>query len=58
MDFETPRNATHRVHVGNVPIGGGAPVSVQSMTNAPMIDGPDGPWLDVEGNLAQIGRLT
>ena len=58
MDFETPRNATHRVHVGNVPIGGGAPVSVQSMTNAPMIDGPDGPWLDVEGNLAQIGRLA
>ena len=58
MDFETPRNATHRVHVGNVPIGGGASVSVQSMTNAPMIDGPDGPWLDVEGNLAQIGRLT
>ena len=58
MDFETPRNATHRVHVGNVPIGGGVSVSVQSMTNAPMIDGPDGPWLDVEGNLAQIGRLT
>ena len=45
MDFETPRNATHRVHVGNMPIGGGAPVSVQSMTNVPMIDGPDGPWL-------------
>lgn len=58
MDFETPRNATHRVHVGNVPIGGGAPVSVQSMTNVPMIDGPDGPWLDVEGNLAQIERLA
>lgn len=58
MDFETPRNATHRVHVGNVPIGGGAPVSVQSMTNVPMVDGPDGPWLDVEGNLAQIERLA
>lgn len=39
-------------------LGEGPPVSVQSMTNAPMIDGPDGPWLDVEGNLAQIGRLT
>ena len=58
MDFKTPRNATRRVRVGNVPIGGGAPVSVQSMTNVPMIDGPDGPWLDVEGNLAQIERLA
>lgn len=58
MDFKTPRNATRRVHVGKVAVGGGAPVSVQSMTNVPMIDGPDGPWLDVEGNLAQIGRLA
>lgn len=58
MDFETPRNATRRVHVGKVAVGGGAPVSVQSMTNVPMVDGPDGPWLDVEGNLAQIERLA
>lgn len=58
MDFETPRNATRRVHVGKVAVGGRAPVSVQSMTNIPMIDGPDGPWLDVEGNLAQIERLA
>ena len=58
MDFETPRNATRRVHVGKVAVGGGAPVSVQSMTNVPMIDGPNGPWLDVEGNLAQIERLA
>ena len=58
MDFETPRNATRRVHIGKVAVGGGAPVSVQSMTNAPMIDGPNGPWLDVEGNLAQIERLA
>lgn len=58
MDFETPRNATRRVHVGKVAVGGGAPVSVQSMTNITMIDGPDGPWLDVEGNLAQIERLA
>lgn len=42
MDFETPRNATRRVHVGKVAVGGRAPVSVQSMTNIPMIDGPDG----------------
>ncbi len=58
MDFETPRNATRRVHIGKVAVGGGAPVSVQSMTNVPMIDGPNGPWLDVEGNLAQIERLA
>lgn len=58
MDFETPRNATRRVHIGKVAVGGGAPVSVQSMTNVPMVDGPNGPWLDVEGNLAQIERLA
>ena len=58
MEFKTPRNATRRVHVGKVAVGGGAPVSVQSMTNVPMVDGPDGPWLDVEGNLAQIERLA
>ena len=58
MEFKTPRNATRRVHVGDVAVGGGAPVSVQSMTNAPMVDGPEGPWLDVEGNLAQIERLA
>ena len=58
MEFKAPRNATRRVHVGDVTVGGGAPVSVQSMTNVPMVDGPDGPWLDVEGNLAQIERLA
>lgn len=58
MEFQTPRNATRRVHVGKVAVGGGAPVSVQSMTNAPMVDGPSGPWLDVAGNLAQIERLA
>ena len=58
MEFRTPRNATRRVHVADVAVGGGAPVSVQSMTNVPMVDGPDGPWLDVEGNLAQIERLA
>ncbi len=29
----TPRSKTHRVKVGNVPIGGGSPVVVQSMTD-------------------------
>lgn len=45
-----PNERTHRVHVGGVAIGGGAPVAVQSMACMP----PD----DVEGNLAQIGRLA
>lgn len=38
------------VHVGDVQIGGGAPVSVQSMTT--------GKTHDVEGCLAEIGRLA
>ena len=32
------RRATRRIHVGAVPIGDGAPVSVQSMTNTPTAD--------------------
>ena len=33
-----PRNLTRPVHVGNVTIGGGAPVVVQSMTCTPTVD--------------------
>lgn len=40
------RRPTRQVLVGNVPVGGGAPVSVQTMTNAPADD--------VEATLAQI----
>ena len=40
---------TKQVFVGNVPIGGGAPVSVQSMTNTKTTD--------IEATLEQIGRL-
>ena len=32
------RDQTRRIQLGNVPIGGGAPVSVQSMTNVPTAD--------------------
>lgn len=32
------RTLTHQVHVGNVAVGGDAPVSVQSMTNTPTTD--------------------
>ena len=28
-----PRRKSHRIMVGPVPVGGGAPISVQSMTN-------------------------
>jgi len=43
------RNITKRIHVGSVPVGGGAPVSVQSMTNTDTRD-PD-------STLAQILAL-
>ena len=44
------RSRTHQVHVGDVAVGGGAPVSVQSMCTTRTDD--------VEGTLAQIGRLA
>ena len=45
-----PNEKTHQVMVGNVALGGGAPVVVQSMLNAPA--------MDVEANLAQIYALA
>ena len=44
-----PRRVTRRMMVGPVPVGGGAPVSVQSMTITKTAD--------VEGTLAQIYAL-
>jgi (E)-4-hydroxy-3-methylbut-2-enyl-diphosphate synthase len=44
------RRATRQIHVGAVPIGGGAPVSVQSMTITKTAD--------VEGTLQQIYALA
>jgi (E)-4-hydroxy-3-methylbut-2-enyl-diphosphate synthase len=44
------RKPTRRIHVGNVPIGDGAPVAVQSMTNTPTDD--------VAATVAQIEKLT
>ena len=44
-----PNETTRQVMVGGVPLGGGAPVVVQSMLNAPA--------KDVEANLAQIEAL-
>ena len=45
-----PNEATRQVMVGSVPLGGGAPVVVQSMLNAPATD--------VAANLAQIEALA
>ena len=45
-----PNEKTHRVMVGNAPLGGGAPVVVQSMLNAAATD--------VQANIAQIEALA
>ncbi len=44
------RRKSTRIHVGNVPIGDGAPIAVQSMTNTPTTD--------VEATVAQINRIV
>lgn len=46
---EIQRRKTRQIMVGKVPVGGGAPISVQSMTNTETCD--------VEDTLSQIGRL-
>ena len=45
-----PRELTHQVHVGSVAVGGGAPVSVQSMCTTPTTD--------PAATLAQIRELA
>src|SRR6188474_3856652 len=44
------RRPTRRIMVGSVPVGGGAPVSVQSMTTTPTTD--------IGATLQQIAELT
>jgi len=46
----SPRRPTRQIHVGAVAVGGGAPVSVQSMTTTKTAD--------VEGTLAQVYALA
>lgn len=46
---EIKRRKTRQIMVGKVPVGGGAPISVQSMTNTETCD--------VDDTIAQIGRL-
>ena len=48
MTFE--RRATRQIHVGTVPVGGGAPVTVQSMTTTKTAD--------VEATLSQVYALS
>ncbi|MDR7168787.1 (E)-4-hydroxy-3-methylbut-2-enyl-diphosphate synthase [Nocardia kruczakiae] len=45
-----PRRESRRIDVGSVPVGGGAPISVQSMTTTVTAD--------VEATLRQIAELT
>ena len=45
-----PRRPTRAIFVGNVQVGGGAPVSVQSMTNTDTCN--------IDATLAQIERLV
>lgn len=51
MFHETPikRRKSRQIVVGNVPVGGGAPISVQSMTNTETTD--------VDATVAQIQRM-
>jgi (E)-4-hydroxy-3-methylbut-2-enyl-diphosphate synthase len=49
MPYINQRKKTRQIMVGNVPIGAGAPVAVQSMTNTPTAD--------VNATVSQIERL-
>lgn len=49
-DVGFPRKKTRRIHVGSVPVGGGAPISVQSMTTTKTHD--------MGATLQQIAELT
>lgn len=48
-NFEIKRRKSRRIYVGKVPVGDGAPISVQSMTNTPT--------RDVAATVAQIRAL-
>jgi (E)-4-hydroxy-3-methylbut-2-enyl-diphosphate synthase len=50
LTTSSPRRETRALHVGNVQVGGGAPVTVQSMTTTKTAD--------VDGTLAQIYSLA
>ena len=50
MPIEGVRKPTRKIHIGDVPIGGGAPIAVQSMTNTDT--------RDVASTVHQIERLA
>ena len=50
MPTNAKRKTTRRIYIGNVPIGGGAPIAVQSMTNTDT--------RDVAATVGQIERLS
>jgi (E)-4-hydroxy-3-methylbut-2-enyl-diphosphate synthase len=50
MPTNSKRKNTRRIYIGNVPIGGGAPIAVQSMTNTDT--------RDVAATIGQIERLS
>ena len=54
------RDQTRQLHVGSVPVGGGAPVSVQSMTTTKTddVDGTLAQVYALSGNGADIVRIT
>ena len=47
--MENKRRVSRQIHIGNVAIGGGAPVSVQSMTNTDTRD-----WRSTVGQIARL----
>jgi (E)-4-hydroxy-3-methylbut-2-enyl-diphosphate synthase len=49
MTWEIKRHHTRQIHLGGIPIGGGATITVQSMTNTPT--------QDVAATVGQIRRL-
>jgi len=48
--FKIKRRVSRRINVGDVPIGGDAPIAVQSMANTDT--------LDVDATVAQINALV
>ncbi|MCQ2752444.1 MAG: flavodoxin-dependent (E)-4-hydroxy-3-methylbut-2-enyl-diphosphate synthase, partial [Coriobacteriales bacterium] len=58
MDSKIARSQTHQINVGGIKIGGGAPVVVQSMTCAPLINDNGNQVLDVDATLTQINSLV
>ena len=44
------RRYSKEIHIGNIPVGGNSPITVQSMLNTKTVD--------IDGSLAQINELS